>query len=154
MTFDYAAPMSKPRTLLSLLSLCSLLAVGLAGCASYLDTAAREPGAQRFASGLILRTLRPGAGKSPAPGDRVKVSYQGTLTDGTAVDSAPEPVVMSLGRVIPCWTEGMQRMKVGEKARLVCPSEIAYGEAGRPPTVPGNATLVFDIELHEVLPAE
>jgi FKBP-type peptidyl-prolyl cis-trans isomerase FkpA len=131
-----------------------LLAAFLCGCASYLDTAAREPGAQRMPSGLILRTLRPGDGPSPGPRDRVKVHYHGTLTDGVVVDSSLErgmPAELSMDRVIPCWTEGMQRMKAGEKARFVCPAEIAYGEAGKPPTVPGNATLVFDIELLEVL---
>ena len=131
-----------------------ILALGLCGCASYLDTAAREPGAQRLPSGLIIRTLRPGAGPGPGPRDRVKVHYHGTLTDGMVVDSSVErgmPSELALDRVIPCWTEGMQRMKAGEKARLVCPAEIAYGENGKPPTVPGNATLVFDIELLEVL---
>ena len=75
------------------------------------------------------------------------------LIDGTVFDSSRkrgEPVEFSLGGVIPCWTEGLQRMKVGERAQLVCPAAIAYGPEGRPPTIPGGATLVFDVELLEV----
>src|SRR5689334_17587678 len=98
-----------------------LLSLCLAGCSSFLDSAAREPGAVRTPSGLIMRTLRPGSGGSPGPTDRVKVHYHGTLTDGTVVDSSVQrgmPAEFPLDRVIPCWTEGIQRMKPGEKARL------------------------------------
>jgi FKBP-type peptidyl-prolyl cis-trans isomerase FkpA len=119
----------------------------------FLDAAAKEPGALKTASGLVFTSLRAGTGKSPNPTDKVKVHYKGTLTDGTEFDSSykrGQPIDFALNGVIPCWTEGVQRMKVGEKAKLVCPSEIAYGERGSPPVIPGGATLVFEVELLDV----
>ena len=118
--------------------------------AAFLDKAAAEPGATKTASGLVYRELRPGSGPSPRVSDVVTVNYRGTLTDGTEFDSSykgNQPAQFPLNQVIPCWTEGVQRMKVGGKSRLVCPSDIAYGERGRPPTIPGGATLIFEIEL-------
>lgn len=117
---------------------------------SFRNTAAHEPGAVKTNSGLIYRTLTPGRGPSPTGKDVVQVHYQGTLIDGTVFDSSiarGQPIDFPLNGVIPCWTEGVQRMKVGEKARLVCPSEIAYGDQGHPPAIPGGATLVFEVEL-------
>lgn len=116
----------------------------------YLEKAAAEPGAQKTASGLVYRELRPGTGPSPNATDTVKVHYRGTLTDGTEFDSSykrNEPAEFPLNAVIPCWTEGDQKMKVGGKSQLVCPAAIAYGERGAPPQIPGGATLVFEIEL-------
>jgi FKBP-type peptidyl-prolyl cis-trans isomerase FkpA len=118
--------------------------------AAFLDKAAAEPGAVRTPSGLVYRELRPGNGPSPRATDVVTVHYRGTLTDGTEFDSSykrNQPAQFPLSQVIPCWTEGVQRMKVGGKAQLVCPAEIAYGERGSPPVIPGGATLVFEIEL-------
>jgi FKBP-type peptidyl-prolyl cis-trans isomerase FkpA len=86
----------------------------------------------------------------------VRVHYEGALTDGTVFDSSMkrgQPIEFPLKGVIPCWTEGVQRMKVGERAKLVCPSEIAYGDQGRPPAIPGGATLVFEVELLGIKPA-
>jgi FKBP-type peptidyl-prolyl cis-trans isomerase FkpA len=120
------------------------------GSRAFLVQAAREEGAVKTPSGLIFRTLKPGTGQSPTAEDTVRVHYRGALTDGTEFDSSRkrgEPVEFPLGGVIGCWTEGLQRMKVGEQAQLVCPSAIAYGDLGRPPTIPGGATLVFDVEL-------
>lgn len=117
---------------------------------AFLDKVAAEPGAVKTSSGLIYRELTPGTGPSPKAADTVKVNYRGTLIDGTEFDSSykrNEPAVFPLDRVIPCWTEGVQRMKVGGKSRLICPADIAYGERGSPPVIPGGATLVFDIEL-------
>jgi FKBP-type peptidyl-prolyl cis-trans isomerase FkpA len=117
---------------------------------AYLDHAAAEAGAIKTSSGLIYRELTPGSGKSPTASDVVKVHYRGTLVDGTEFDSSykrNEPATFPLNGVIACWTEGVQRMKVGGKSRLVCPSAIAYGEAGSPPAIPGGATLIFEIEL-------
>lgn len=120
---------------------------------AYRERAAAEPGAVKTSSGLIYRELRPGAGASPTADDTVKVQYRGTLIDGTEFDSSykrNEPAEFPLDRVIPCWTEGLQRMKVGGKAQLVCPSSLAYGPKGAPPQLPAGATLVFEIELLDV----
>ena len=117
---------------------------------AYLDKAAAEPGAQKTASGLVYRELKPGTGASPKATDTVKVHYRGTLLDGTEFDSSyktNEPVEFPLNAVIPCWTEGVQLMKVGGKSRLVCPANIAYGDRGAPPVIPPGATLIFEIEL-------
>lgn len=120
---------------------------------AYLEKAASEPGAVKTASGLIYRDLTTGTGNSPAATDMVTVHYRGTLVDGTEFDSSykrNEPTEFPLNQVIPCWTEGVQHMKIGGKARLVCPSGIAYGDAGRPPVIPGGATLIFEIELLKI----
>jgi FKBP-type peptidyl-prolyl cis-trans isomerase FkpA len=120
---------------------------------AYLAKAATEPGALKTESGLIYMDLQPGTGASPKASDSVKVNYRGTLIDGTEFDSSykrNQPAQFPLSGVIRCWTEGVQKMKVGGKARLVCPSEIAYGDSGRPPTIPGGATLIFEIELLEI----
>ena len=117
---------------------------------AFLAGAAKEPGAVQLPSGLVYRTITPGNGPSPKATDKVKVHYHGTLTDGKVFDSSVQrgqPVDFPLNGVIPCWTEGVQRMKVGEKARFVCPATSAYGDQGRPPVIPGGATLVFEIEL-------
>jgi FKBP-type peptidyl-prolyl cis-trans isomerase FkpA len=119
----------------------------------FLEKAAAEAGAQKTASGLIYKEIKPGTGNQPKPTDTVKVHYVGTLMDGKEFDSSVkrgQPVEFPLGQVIPCWTEGVGKMKVGGKARLVCPTEIAYGDKGRPPIIPGGAALVFEVELLEV----
>ena len=117
------------------------------------EKAAKEPGAEQLPSGVVVKSLRPGTGASPTEGDTVKVHYEGRLVDGTVFDSSykrNEPASFPLRGVVPCWTAGLQKMKVGEKAQLTCPSDAAYGDQGRPPTIPGGATLVFDVELLEV----
>jgi len=124
-----------------------------AASAAYLAKAAAEPGAVKSDSGMIYKELQHGAGASPQATDTVKVHYRGTLTNGTEFDSSykrNEPTQFPLNGVIRCWTEGVQKMQVGGKARLVCPSDIAYGNTGHPPEIPGGATLVFEIELLEI----
>ncbi|MFZ5467992.1 MAG: FKBP-type peptidyl-prolyl cis-trans isomerase [Myxococcota bacterium] len=121
---------------------------------AYLDKAAKEKGAQVLPSGLVYTELKAGRGASPKATDMVKVHYRGTLVNGTEFDSSykrGQPAEFPLNGVIPCWTEGVQKLKVGGKAKLVCPAKIAYGESGRPPTIPGGATLVFEVELLEVM---
>ena len=115
-----------------------------------LDKAAAEPGAVRTPSGLVYRELTAGTGESPKATDTVTVNYRGTLVDGTEFDSSykrNQPAQFPLNQVIPCWTEGVQKIKVGGKARLVCPAGLAYGERGSPPSIPGGATLIFEVEL-------
>lgn len=115
----------------------------------YLAAAGEEFGAVTTPSGLVYRNLRSGTGPSPTARDTVRVHYRGTLIDGTVFDSSyerKEPVAFRLGEVVPCWTEGVQKMSVGGRARLVCPSSLAYGDAGSP-GIPGGAALVFEVEL-------
>jgi FKBP-type peptidyl-prolyl cis-trans isomerase FkpA len=121
----------------------------------FLQAAAKERGAEELPSGLVYVPIKEGTGEGPRATDRVKVQYRGTLTDGTVFDSSfdrKQPAEFGLGGVIPCWTEGLQKMKVGGKAKLVCPSSIAYGERGQPPKVPGGAALSFEVELLDILP--
>jgi FKBP-type peptidyl-prolyl cis-trans isomerase FkpA len=121
--------------------------------ADFLAKAAAEPGAVKTSSGLIYREITPGTGASPKATDKVKVHYRGTLVNGSEFDSSysrNQPIEFPLNGVIPCWTEGVQKMKVGGKSKLVCPSDIAYGDRGRPPVIPGGATLIFEVELLEV----
>ena len=111
--------------------------------------AAAEAGAVQLPSGAVIQTLKPGTGASPKPTSTVKVHYEGKLTDGTVFDSSiqrGQPVEFALNGVIPCWTEGVAKMKMGEKARLTCPSDAAYGDQGQGPIPPG-ATLIFEVEL-------
>jgi FKBP-type peptidyl-prolyl cis-trans isomerase FkpA len=121
-----------------------------AASAAYLAKAAAEAGAEKLPSGLIFKSLKPGTGKQPAATDTVKVHYEGKLTNGEIFDSSKkrgQPTTFPLNGVIKCWTEGVAKMKEGEVAQLVCPSDIAYGDRGRPPSIPGGATLVFEVEL-------
>ena len=104
---------------------------------------------------LTYKSVREGTGASPTATDAVRVHYRGTLMDGTEFDSSykrNEPATFPLSRVIPCWTQGVQRMKVGGKAELVCPPELAYGERGAGGSIPPNATLRFEIELLAINP--
>jgi FKBP-type peptidyl-prolyl cis-trans isomerase FkpA len=112
--------------------------------------AAKEAGAVVTPSGLVYRPLKDGAGASPTASDKVKVHYRGTFPDGREFDSSykrGQAIEFPLNGVIPCWTEGVQRMKVGGKAKLTCPSAIAYGARGAGGVIPPNATLLFEVEL-------
>ena len=138
------------------IALAILLAVSAAPAWSQTDPAAdaaREAGASVSKSGLVYRSLNDGTGASPAATDSVKVHYRGTFPDGREFDSSykrGKPAEFPLNRVIPCWTEGVQRMKVGGKAKLTCPPSIAYGERGAGGAIPPNATLQFEIELLDI----
>ena len=117
---------------------------------AYVDQAAREPGATRTASGLLMIPVTPGTGASPKTTDTVTVNYEGRLTDGTVFDSSTQhggPATVPLNGVIKCWTEALQLAKVGSKSRLVCPADLAYGDQGWPPLIKPGATLVFEVEL-------
>jgi FKBP-type peptidyl-prolyl cis-trans isomerase FkpA len=116
---------------------------------AFADKAAKEQGAQRLPSGIVIREMKPGNGPTPQPTDKVKVNYEGKLIDGTVFDSSykrGQPAEFGLHQVIKCWTEGLTHMKVGEEAQLVCPSDTAYGDMGRP-SIPPGSTLVFKVEL-------
>ena len=115
--------------------------------------AAAEKGAVVTPSGLVYRTIEEGKGASPSAADSVRVHYRGRFPDGREFDSSysrGQPAVFPLNRVIRCWTEGVQRMKVGGKAKLVCPAAIAYGQRGAGGVIPPNATLQFEVELLEI----
>ncbi len=131
------------------------LAVGFAAAhaddAAALAAAAKEPGAVVTASGLVYKSIKEGTGPSPKATDTVHASYKGMFPNGNKFDASADhggPIPFPLNRVIPCWTEGLQKMKVGGKAKLTCPSAIAYGsrEMGGG-LIPANSTLVFEVEL-------
>jgi FKBP-type peptidyl-prolyl cis-trans isomerase FkpA len=114
---------------------------------------AAEKGAQKLPSGLIYREITAGTGAQPKAEETVKVHYKGQLVDGTEFDSSykrGEPTSFPLNQVIKCWTEGVGMIKVGGKAQLVCPSDIAYGDSGSR-GIPGGATLIFEVELLDII---
>jgi FKBP-type peptidyl-prolyl cis-trans isomerase FkpA len=120
----------------------------------FLDKAAKEKGAVKTDSGLVYLSIKDGTGESPKATDTVKVHYKGTLPDGREFDSSykrNKPIDFKLDGVIKCWTEGVQKMKPGGKAKLVCPASIAYGENGAGEMILPGATLAFEVELLEVV---
>jgi len=122
--------------------------------AAFVAKAAAEKGATKTESGIVITPVKPGSGATPKATDTVKVHYHGTLTDGTVFDSSVkrgEPATFPLDKVIKCWTEGVQQIKVGGKSRLVCPANLAYGDAGSPPVIKPGSTLVFEVELLEIV---
>lgn len=119
------------------------------------EQAAAEKGAVKTPSGMVYRALTEGSGASPKETDVVRVHYKGTFPDGKEFDSSykrGQPTEFPLNRVIKCWTEGVQRMKVGGKAKLTCPPSLAYGDKGAGGTIPPNATLQFEVELLAIKP--
>lgn len=131
-----------------LFSLCSVSATMAQNAVT--EAAAKEAGAVVTSTGLVYRSLKDGTGASPTPVDKVKVHYRGTFPDGKEFDSSyktNQPAEFPLSGVIRCWTEGVQRMKVGGKAKLTCPPNIAYGERGAGGVIPPGATLLFEVEL-------
>ncbi len=126
--------------------------------AAFTAKAATEKGSIKTESGIVITPIKPGTGATPKATDTVKVHYHGTLTDGTVFDSSVkrgEPATFPLDKVIKCWTEGVQQIKVGGKSRLICPSNLAYGDASPPgsPIQPGS-TLIFEVDLLEIVPAK
>jgi FKBP-type peptidyl-prolyl cis-trans isomerase FkpA len=122
-------------------SMLALAASGITALAAETET---------LASGVIILHTAPGKGANPTAVDTVKVHYRGTLADGKEFDSSykrNEPTVFPLSRVVPCWTQGIQKIKVGGKATLTCPPATAYGERGAGGVIPPNATLTFEVEL-------
>ena len=140
---------------LALLALATLTITGAAAQTTASAASAPAVSAALSASGLEYRLLKNGSGPSPIASDVVRVHYRGTFPDGREFDSSiarGQPAEFPLNRVIKCWTEGVQKMKVGGKAKLVCPPAIAYGERGTPGgPIPPNATLIFEIELLDIV---
>jgi FKBP-type peptidyl-prolyl cis-trans isomerase FkpA len=125
--------------------------------AAFLAKEEGASGAKKSPSGMIKRVVKESSGATPKADDTVKVHYRGTLRDGSVFDSSldrGQPVEFPVKRVIPCWTEALQTMKVGEKAHITCPSEIAYGDRGAPPKIKPGAVLAFDVELIEIVKPE
>ena len=125
----------------------------LAAANDTIDKAAKEKGAVKTASGMVYKSIKDGKGKAPSASSVVEVNYRGTLPNGKEFDSSykrKQSIKFPLSGVIPCWTEGVQKMKVGGKAKLVCPPELAYGSRGAGQDVPPNATLIFEVELLDV----
>jgi FKBP-type peptidyl-prolyl cis-trans isomerase FkpA len=125
--------------------------------AAFLAKAAAESGAKKTESGAIITTIKEGNGATPKVMDTVKMHYLGTLIDGTVFDRSAkqgEPATIRLNEMSKCWMEGMQQMKVGSKSKLVCPSSLAYRDKGLPPLIKPGATLVFEIELLEIVAAK
>jgi FKBP-type peptidyl-prolyl cis-trans isomerase FkpA len=120
---------------------------------AYIAKAAAESGAVKTSSGLVYKSTKEGTGATPTASDTVQVHYEGKFLDGKVFDSSlkKDPVTFPLGGVIPCWTEGVQQMKVGGEAQLVCPPELAYGDQGQPPRMRGGATLVFTVKLLDIV---
>ena len=120
----------------------------------FLEKMAQEKGAKKLDSGVIYIEQKAGTGDAPKATDKVKVHYTGKLTDGTVFDSSVErgqPATFPLNQVIKCWTEGVQQMKVGGKAKIICPADVAYGDRGAPPKIKPGSTLQFDVELLEIV---
>lgn len=128
---------------------------------TYLEKMQKEEGAELLKSGIVFLSVKEGEGEMPKETDTVKVNYHGTLRNGEVFDSStekiagsprePEPATFPLNRVIPCWTEAVQKIKVGGKAKITCPSDTAYGDRGAPPKIKPGAPLTFDVELIEIV---
>ena len=122
--------------------------------ATFLAKVAAESGAKKTESGAILKTIKEGNGATPKITDKVKVQYQGALIDGTVFDNTTkpgEPAELRVNEMSKCWVEGIQQIKVGGKSKLVCPSNLAFRDKGMPPLIKPGATLVFEIELLEII---
>jgi FKBP-type peptidyl-prolyl cis-trans isomerase FkpA len=116
----------------------------------YLEKAAKENGAQKMPSGLIYQQIKAGTGSQPKASDVVKAHYTAFLIDGTEFENSikeGKPRELPLAKVTACLKEGIGIMKVGGKAKLICPSDIAYGDQGIPPFIPGGATLIYEVDL-------
>ncbi|QZA82215.1 FKBP-type peptidyl-prolyl cis-trans isomerase [Deefgea piscis] len=130
-----------------------LAAMVLLGSAISVNAATAPASVETTPSGIKITTLKVGTGPAPKASDTVSVHYRGTLENGTEFDSSykrGKPATFPLSGVVPCWTEGVQKIKMGGKAKLVCPPQLAYGSRGIPGVIPANATLIFEVEVLEI----
>lgn len=121
---------------------------------AFLEENKKRPGVVTLNSGLQYEVINEGNGKKPQATDRVKCHYEGTLIDGTLFDSSiqrGEPAVFGVNQVIPGWVEALQLMSEGSKWKLYIPSDLGYGARGAGEMIPPHSTLVFEVELLEVL---
>ncbi len=118
--------------------------------AAFLASNATQEGVQTTASGLQYKVIAEGTGAHPTASDTVTVNYVGTLVDGTEFDSSGDPITFPLNQVIAGWTEGLQLMSVGSTYMFYIPADLAYGAAGRPPVIPGNSVLIFQVDLLDI----
>ena len=128
--------------------------ITLACLMALIATSTHAGAPERTSSGLIYESIKDGTGEQPTAQSSVQVHYRGTLANGNEFDSSfkrGQPATFPLNRVIPCWTEGVAKMREGGKAKLTCPPEIAYGSRGAGAAVPPNATLTFEVELLKVM---
>jgi len=126
----------------------------LGGLVALATTGVQAGAPEKTPSGLIYESLKDGNGEKATPEATVQVNYRGTLANGTEFDSSykrGQPASFPLNRVIPCWTEGVAKMREGGKAKLTCPPSIAYGSRGAGAAVPPDATLTFEVELLKVM---
>ena len=155
----FSSRIALPHAALTLLACLALpattWAAGAAAATGATTAAANAANAQTLPSGVKVVHTAMGTGANPKASDTVQVHYRGTLADGKEFDSSFKrnaPATFPLGRVIPCWTQGVQTMKVGGKATLTCPPDTAYGARGAGASVPPNATLTFEVELLAIGP--
>ncbi|NLH39411.1 MAG: FKBP-type peptidyl-prolyl cis-trans isomerase [Elusimicrobia bacterium] len=121
---------------------------------NYLSNMSKEKGAKKLDGGLVMISSNEGTGDIPLSTDVVRVNYNGYFINGNTFDSSykrGEPVDVTLNQVIPCWTKALTNMRVGSKARIGCPSDLAYGDNGIDPVIPGGSTLIFDVELLDIV---
>ena len=141
------------QTLFRHLAAAATVALAAASFGAAAQDAKAAPSSTKTASGIEITMLKEGSGAMPKASDTVRVHYRGTLTNGKEFDSSysrGQPATFPLGRVIPCWTEGVQSIKQGGKAKLVCPPNLAYGPRGVPGTIPPDSTLIFEVELLDI----
>jgi len=121
---------------------------------AFLEANKTKEGVKVLPSGLQYKVIKEGTGETPKAQDKVRTHYRGRLLDGTEFDSSykrNKPVEFTVTGVIKGWTEALQLMKVGSKWELYIPAELAYGERGQPPVIPPNSTLIFEVELLDIV---
>lgn len=129
---------------------CAAVASHAADASAFLAQAEKAVATEKLSSGVLVTTIKQGTGATPTAMSTVSVNYRGTTIDGMEFDSSYQrgtPASFGLSQVIPCWTQGIQKMQVGGKAKLVCPANTAYGDSSPTPLIPPGSVLIFEVEL-------